>query len=184
MIFVYPGSFDPITNGHLDIIRRGAGLCGALVVAVLDNPAKKCLFDAGERAAMVREALAEEGIRAEVAEYGGFLADCAAGLGAVAILRGLRNPGDFAAEYPYAVCNRMLSGAAAETKTETETEIKTEVEIETVFLPCAPALSYISSSIVREAARLAFASGRGCAAVGQWVPANVARALAQKFSKG
>ena len=132
MILLYPGSFDPVTLGHVDIARRGAKLASRLVVAVVENPNKKTLFTLEERLALLREEFCGcENI--EVDAFSGLLAEYAGAKGADAILRGLRTPGDFESEGRYAVYNRMLGN------------------VETIFLPASPELSYISSSIVREA---------------------------------
>lgn len=132
MVLLYPGSFDPVTLGHLDIALRGAKLASRLIVAVLENPNKSTLFTMEERLALLRGEFCGVG-NIEVDAFSGLLADYAAAVGADAILRGLRGPGDFESEGRYAVYNRMLGS------------------LETVFLPASPELSYISSSIVREA---------------------------------
>ena len=166
MKYIYPGSFDPITYGHADIIRRGRNLCGRMVVAVLDNPAKNLVFTASERAEMIAGCLDEFGIEAEVDVFLGLLADYVVRRGACAILRGVRNPLDFAAEERYAIFNRMLGKGA-----------------ETVLLPSSPKFSYLSSSIVKEAAKLAYENGPECDTIAEWVPRNVVAALRSKFSK-
>ena len=167
MRFVYPGSFDPLTYGHIDIIKRGAKLFGHLTVAVLDNPAKNLLFSAHERAGMIERTLTDIGVNIEIDIFSGLLAEYIQKKEMCAILRGLRNPHDFLAEYQYSVYNKKLSGGA-----------------ETVFLPCSPKFSYISSSIVKEAAKLMYQNGRECGAIDEWVPANVKEALRLKFFKG
>ena len=167
MRFVYPGSFDPITYGHIDIINRGAKFFNHLTVAVLDNPAKNLVFSADERAGMIKQALADIGINIEVDIFSGLLAEYVKKKEIGAILRGLRNPHDFLAECQYSVYNKKLSGGA-----------------ETVFLPCSPEFSYISSSIVKEAAKIIYQNGREYGAIDEWVPANVKKALRSKFFKG
>jgi pantetheine-phosphate adenylyltransferase len=152
---VYPGVFDPVTLGHLDIIRRGAALFDRLVVAVASNPAKQSLFTAEERLAMVREA---------TQDVGGVIADAYQGLTvefvgrcrASVILRGLRQHSDFEYEYQLALTNRTLSN------------------IETLFVMADEKTAYISSRLVREVAGL---DGD----VSALVPPNVLAALKQKL---
>ena len=165
--FVCPGSFDPITYGHLDIIERGVKLCSHMIVAVLDNPAKNLVFSAVERAGLIERALEECGIKAEVEIFNGLLADYAKKKKADVILRGLRNPKDFLTEYQYSVYNNKLSGG-----------------VETLFLPGSPCFSYISSSIVKEAVNLLYENRSECNAIDNWVPPGVKEALRSKFFKG
>ena len=167
MRFVCPGSFDPITYGHVDIIRRGAKLCSHMVVAVLCNPSKSLVFSAGERAELIKRTLVGCGISAEVDIFSGLLADYAKKMGADAILRGLRNSQDFLTEYPYSVYNIKLSGG-----------------VETIFLPGSPNFSYVSSGIVKEAAKLLYENEGECSAIDEWVPLHVKEALRSKFFKG
>ena len=167
MRFVYPGSFDPITYGHVDIIQRGIKLCSHMVVAVLDNPAKNLVFSPKERAKMIERTLSEFSISADVDVFSGLLADYVKRTGADAILRGLRNPEDFLTEYRYSVYNKKLSGG-----------------VETIFLPGSPKVSYVSSSIVKEAAKLLYENGCECSAIDEWVPLHVKKALVSKFFKG
>ena len=167
MRLVCPGSYDPVTFGHLDIINRGTKLCSHLVVAVLDNPKKNLVFSASERAELIKKTLVEYQINAEVDIFSGLLADYTIKKGADAILRGLRNPQDFLTEYQYSVYNKKLSGG-----------------VETVYLPSSPDFSYISSSIVKEAARFLFENGSECSAIDEWVPPGVKEALKSKFFKG
>ena len=155
-VAVYPGVFDPITLGHLDIIRRGAALFGRLIVAVAGNPAKQSLFSTEERLAMVREAVADlKG--AEVGSYEGLTVEYVARHGASVILRGLRQHSDFQYEYQLALTNRTISG------------------IETVFVMADERVAYISSHLVREVAAL---GGN----VSPLVPGNVLAALHAKRS--
>ena len=167
MRFVYPGSFDPITYGHVDIILRGAGLCSYMVVAVLDNPSKRLVFSAKERAGLIEKTLMECGISAEIDVFSGLLADYAKKKNADAIVRGLRNPQDFLTEYQYSVYNKKLSGG-----------------VETIFLPGSPNFLYISSGIVKEVAKLQYENGSECSAIDEWVPLHVKEALMSKFFKG
>ncbi|MFN3346991.1 MAG: pantetheine-phosphate adenylyltransferase [Candidatus Bipolaricaulaceae bacterium] len=133
-VAVYPGSFDPITYGHLDVLRRAKRLFDKLIVAVVENPRKTPLFTAEERKKLVEEALAEEGIcGVEVITYSGLLVECAKRVGAVAVVRGLRATSDFDYEFQLALTNRDLDS-----------------DIETVFLMTAGQYSFLSSSIVKE----------------------------------
>ena len=167
MTIIYPGSFDPITFGHLDIMLRASLLFDGLVVAVFDNPSKKGLFTAQERAGLIESCTGSFDCNIEVEVISGLLANYAAGKDNGMIIRGLRSPCDFETEYRYASYNRSLSEG-----------------VETLFIPCSPAFSHISSSIVKEAAKLAFARGPECSALDQWVPEVCKEALKQKFMKG
>jgi pantetheine-phosphate adenylyltransferase len=129
---IYPGSFDPITNGHLDLIRRGSRLFESLVVAVLTNLDKKPLFTVSERVEMLREVA--NGIpNVSVDTFSGLLVDYARRKGARAILRGVRAFSDYEYELQMALMNRKL-----------------EPELETVFLMPAESFAYISSRLVKE----------------------------------
>lgn len=165
MKVVYPGSFDPITYGHVDIITRAVGLFGSLVVAVLDNPAKKTVFTAWERKELVEKAIGSEKIQVDV--FSGLLADYLKKIQAHVVLRGIRNTGDFENEYRYSVYNKNLSDGT-----------------ETIFLPSSPEFIYISSGIVKEAARLVYRHNLSDAAINNWVPAVCREAIKQKFIKG
>lgn len=136
IIAVYPGSFDPITNGHLDLIERGAKLCDRLIVAVLGNENKQPLFTVEERMEMLREAVADYP-NVEVDTFGGLLVDYARHKGATAIVRGIRAISDYEYELQMALMNRRLCP-----------------EVETVFLMAGEAYSFISSRIVKEVIRL------------------------------
>ncbi len=135
---VCPGSYDPITNGHLDVIARAAALFDEVVVAVMNNPAKRGVFPVEERVEMVNRALAGEvrssGRVTVEAVHGGLLVDFCTTVGAVAVVKGLRGPSDFGFELPMALMNRHLSG------------------LETVFVPGDPAYGHVSSSLVKEVA--------------------------------
>jgi pantetheine-phosphate adenylyltransferase len=133
---VCPGSFDPVTNGHVDVVRRAAALFDEVVVAVLGNPAKKGLFPLEERVELIRTVLADEPRARVEAVDGGLLVDYCRSVGAVAIVKGLRSGTDFAYELPMARMNRHLTG------------------VETVFLPGDPAFEHVSSSLVKEVAGL------------------------------
>ena len=132
---VCPGSFDPVTRGHLDVIGRAARLFDEVVVAVGANVGKNPLFTPAERVEMLTAACAEyPGVRTEL--FTGLLVDFCREQGAQAIVKGLRFAGDFDYELPMAQMNRSLTG------------------VETVFLPTAPQWSYVSSSLIREVATL------------------------------
>ncbi len=137
-IAVYPGSFDPVTNGHLDIITRAAALFDKLVVAVLVNSSKKPIFTYEERVALIREALPTvEGCEIEVVTFDGLLADFTSQVGACAIVKGLRAMSDFEYEFQMALANRKLNP-----------------NVDTVFLMTSNENMYLSSSLVREIGRL------------------------------
>jgi pantetheine-phosphate adenylyltransferase len=136
LVAIYPGSFDPVTNGHLDLIARGARLADRLIVAILRNESKQPLFSVDERMAMVAETL--EGYEnVEIDSFDGLLVDYAANRGATAILRGIRAISDYEYELQMALMNRRL-----------------RPEIETVFLMAGEAYSFISSRLVKEVIRL------------------------------
>lgn len=131
---LFPGSFDPITNGHYDIIRRGVKLFDEVVVAIGINADKKYMFSIEERQAFIEDAFKDEP-KVKVTTYEGLTVDYCKAIKAKFILRGLRNPADFEFEKAIAHTNRKLS------------------KIETVFLLTAAQTSYISSSIVRDVIR-------------------------------
>jgi pantetheine-phosphate adenylyltransferase len=131
-IAVYPGSFDPITNGHVDIIMRGARIYDRIVIGVLNNPDKTPLFSVDERVETMREVFANEP-KVEVDSFHGLLVDFARQKRASVIVRGLRAISDFEFEFQMALMNRRLSPA-----------------IETVFMMPAEAYTYISSRLIRE----------------------------------
>lgn len=131
---IFPGSFDPITNGHYDIIKRGASLFDEIIVAIGINAEKKYMFSLEERKQFIEEAFKNEP-KVKVITYTGLTIDLCKRENADFILRGLRNPADFEFEKAIAHTNRSLS------------------EIETVFLLTAAGTSYISSSIVRDVLR-------------------------------
>jgi len=135
-IAVYPGTFDPITMGHLDIIQRALHLFDKVVIAVAENAAKKTLFSLEERLEMIRDCFPPDDKRIEVAAVKGLLVDYAYTKGARAIVRGLRAVSDFDYEFQLALMNRRI-----------------EREVETVFLMTGFRWIYISSSIIKEAAR-------------------------------
>lgn len=132
---LFPGTFDPITNGHLDIIRRGRCLFDELVVAVGDNPEKHSLLEAKERAAIIREVVADmDNVRVEI--FQGLTVDLARRLGATAIIRGLRNTTDLHFEFQVALTNRVVTG------------------IETIFVITDTQWAFTSSSLIRQIARM------------------------------
>ena len=157
---VYPGSFDPPTLGHLSLVDQGLTLFDRLVVAVARNSAKAALFTAGERVAMLREALAgHDPARVEVDSFEGLLVGYAKSRGATAILRGLRGASDFEYEFQMALLNRQM-----------------EPGLQSVYLMTDGRWLHLSSSMVKEIA----AHG---ADIRDMVPPAAARALAEKFRK-
>ena len=135
-VAVYPGTFDPITLGHLDIIRRGAHLVDKLVVGVTTNPSKEPMFTTAERLDMVKREIADIHGNIEVIEFDSLLMDFAEQQGATAILRGLRAVADFEYEFQMAGMNQQLND-----------------DIETVFLMADVSLQPIASNLVKEIAR-------------------------------
>jgi pantetheine-phosphate adenylyltransferase len=135
-IAVYPGSFDPLTNGHLDILARARRLADRVIVAILDQDQKKPLFSMDERIAMIRDIVGGDPSIA-VASFSGLLVDFAKRSGASIIVRGLRAVSDYEYELQMALMNRRLAP-----------------EIETVFLMAKEEYSYVSSRLVKELARL------------------------------
>lgn len=152
---VYPGSFDPITLGHVDLVERVARLCSRVVVAIGRNPNKQSLFTEDERVTLAREAVAHVSC-AEVVAFDGLLVDFVQSVGGNMVLRGLRAVSDFEFEFQLASMNRRLAP-----------------EIETVFLTPAEHLSFVSSSLVKEVARLG-------GDVSGFVPPNVKNALLER----
>ena len=130
---LYPGSFDPVTRGHMDIIERASRLCDRLVVAVLHNPDKRGALTVEERVRLLKKACAALP-NVEVIARGGLTIECAAEVGAQAIVRGVRPLGDFEPEYQMAQINRALGG------------------VETLMMTTSEGLSSISSSVVRQVA--------------------------------
>lgn len=153
---IYPGSFDPLHNGHLDVIERGARLCDKIIVAVAGNLSKDVLFSFDERAELIREATWHvEGV--EVVCFDGLLVEFAAGQRADAVIRGLRAVSDFEYEFQMALMNRELSD-----------------QFETIFLMPSQEHIFLSSRLVKEIARL---NGE----IGRFVPPSVAGALERKL---
>lgn len=155
-IAIYPGSFDPVTNGHIDIIKRGLSLFDKIIVTILENPAKHTLFTVDERMALLAESL--KGFdRVEIASYGGLLVDYAVKRDATAILRGMRAVSDFEYEFQMALMNRKLNR-----------------EVQTVFLMTGLRWIFTSSSIIKEAAKFG-------GDIKSMVPPVVQAALKQKM---
>ncbi len=157
MIAIYPGTFDPITNGHLDIIARASRLYYKVIVAVALNKGKSPLFSVDERVDLARASTAEYS-NVDVIGFDTLLVACAKQQGANVILRGLRAVSDFEYEFQLAGMNRRLAP-----------------ELETVFLTPAEQYEFISSSMIREIAQL-----KGD--VSSFIPENVNRRLIAKFS--
>jgi pantetheine-phosphate adenylyltransferase len=157
-VALYPGTFDPITFGHIDIAVRAAKIFTTVIAVVAENPTKRHLFSARERFAMVKEAFA--GVpKVEVISYAGLTVDCLREHNATVLIRGVRALSDFDYEFQMAFTNRnMLSGA------------------ETVFLMPSAKYVYLNSTMVKEIARLG-------GDVGHFVPACVRKRLKKKFPK-
>ena len=154
---IYPGSFDPVTNGHLDVLHRAASLFDEVVIAVAINDQKAGLFTAEERIELLTQVCTLPNVR--VARLNGLLVDFARKMEACAVVRGLRAISDFEFEFQMALMNRKLDSG-----------------VETIFLMPKEELTYLSSRIVREIARL---GGN----VEAFVPNSVARALRAKLSQ-
>ena len=135
-VAIYPGSFDPLTNGHLDVLFRARRLADRVIVAILENDAKKPLFSVEERIEMIREIVGSDA-GVSVRSFSGLLVDFAAQSGATLLVRGLRAISDYEYELQMALMNRRLAPA-----------------IETVFLMAKEEYSYVSSRLVKEVARL------------------------------
>ena len=153
---IYPGSFDPITYGHLDVLQRAASLFDEVVIAVAFNDRKSSLFSSDERLALISGVLTLPNVR--VAKFDGLLVEFARAQGACALVRGLRAVSDFEFEFQMALMNRKL-----------------ECRIETIFLMPREEYTYLSSRIVKEIARL---GGN----VDAFVPPSVIAALREKLS--
>jgi pantetheine-phosphate adenylyltransferase len=156
---LFPGTFDPPTNGHIDLIQRGAKLFEHLTVGVLNNPGKNPLFTVQERVEMLRESTIALG-NVSVATFDGLMVDFARQLGAMAVLRGIRAISDYEHEFQMALMNRRLAP-----------------EIETVFLQPAGRYSFISSRMLKEV----FSFGGDVTGL---VPPNVIKRLRGRISQG
>ena len=153
---IYPGSFDPLTNGHLDVVQRAAKLFDRVIVAVAKNDGKNPLFEQAERVALVKKAIAQLP-NVEADSFDGLLVEYVAAKKARAIVRGLRAVSDFEFEFQLALMNRKL-----------------DENIETIFMMPKDTYTFLSSRIVKEIARLG-------GDVRQFVPPNVQKALKQKL---
>jgi pantetheine-phosphate adenylyltransferase len=153
---IYPGTFDPITNGHLDIATRAARLFDKLVIGVYENPNKPILFSAAERVALIRKAIAHLP-NVEVESFGGLTVDFAKKVKAVAMVRGLRMSADFEREFDMAMMTKKLYP-----------------QLEFVCLMSRVEYQFLSSSLLKEAASLG-------GDIHDLVPANVVTALREKF---
>jgi pantetheine-phosphate adenylyltransferase len=155
---IYPGSFDPVTNGHLDVIERGRKLFDEVIVAVAYNEEKKALFSLQERLQLLEQSIGKvDNVR--IAQFDGLLVDFAVAQQASAVIRGLRAVSDFEFEFQMALMNRKL-----------------ETAVETIFLMPKEEYTYLSSRIIKEIARLA-------GDVSSFVPPAVVKALKRKFSR-
>jgi len=153
---IYPGSFDPVTNGHLDVIERARKLFDEVIVAVAHNDQKQPLFTLEERLELLRATI-EKGDNVRIAPLDGLLVDFAVKQNATAIVRGLRAVSDFEFEFQMALMNRKL-----------------ECNVETIFLMPKEEYTYLSSRIVKEIARLG-------GDIASFVPARVVEAFARKL---
>ncbi len=155
---IYPGSFDPVTNGHLDVIERARKLFDEVVVAIAHNEEKQALFTLEERLDLLRATVANvENVK--IARFDGLLVDFAVDQKAVAVVRGLRAVSDFEFEFQMALMNRKLRNS-----------------VETIFLMPKEEYTYLSSRIIKEIARLG-------GDVSSFVPEIVAKALGRKFKR-
>ncbi len=159
----YPGSFDPVTNGHLDVVRRAVGLCDRLIVAIGINPGKKPLFSVEERLAMIEDVFGPVGARAgcaiEAATYDNLTVTAAQKAGATIMIRGLRDGTDLDYEMQIAGMNQTMAP-----------------DVQTVFLPASPDVRPITATLVRQIAAM---GGN----VAPFVPDSVAKGLKAKFAK-
>lgn len=158
LIAIYPGSFDPPTNGHLDLIARGSRLADELIVAILNNMHKEPLFTVEERLQMMREATAQYA-NVEVGSFDGLLVDYAAERGANAILRGIRAISDYETELQMALINRRM-----------------RPETETIFLMAREEFSFISSRMIKEIITLG-------GDVSSFVPESIVERLRARFGQ-
>ena len=157
LVAIYPGSFDPVTNGHLDLIERSARLVDRLIVSILNNARKQPLFSVQDRIEMVQAAIGHRD-NVEVDSFEGLLVDHATRRGATLIIRGIRAISDYDYEWQMALMNRRL-----------------RPEIETMFLMAGEAHSFISSHLVKEVLRLG-------GTVADLVPPSVERRLKDRFN--
>jgi len=154
---IYPGSFDPITNGHLDVAQRASRVFDRVIIGVYDTPEKKLMFSQAERVELARKAVKNTS-NIEVQPYSGLTVDFARKAGAPVIVRGLRVSADFEFEFDLAMMTNKLSP-----------------DLEMVCFMASPQYQFLSSSLLKEVARL---GGK----VDDWVPPNVARAVKKKVA--
>jgi pantetheine-phosphate adenylyltransferase len=155
---IYPGSFDPVTNGHLDVIERARKLFDEVIVAVAHNDEKQALFSLEERLELLKGSIGKiDNVR--IAQFDGLLVEFAAAQNASAVIRGLRAVSDFEFEFQMALMNRKL-----------------KTNVETIFLMPKEEYTYLSSRIIKEIARLG-------GDVSSFVPPAVGKALARKFAR-
>lgn len=154
---IYPGSFDPFTHGHLDLVQRAARLFDQVIVAVAENEAKSPLFSRQERLEFVRQSTADLA-NVQVDSFSGLLVDYVERRGGQAVIRGLRAVSDFEFEFQLALMNRKLNE-----------------RVETIFMMPKETYTFLSSRLVKEIARLG-------GDVGPFVPPDVAKALRRKFA--
>ncbi len=159
-IAIYPGSFDPITNGHVDLIDRAMAIFDELVVAVAVNPRKQSLFSVDERVTLIRQACGEREGRLKITSFEGLLVDHVHELGAHTLLRGMRALADFEYEFQFAHMNRRLAP-----------------DIDTLFMMTSEENFYVSSSLVKEVAMFH-------GDITGLVPDVVAQALAERLARG
>ncbi len=157
-IGIYPGSFDPLTNGHMDIIERALTLFDKVIIAVLHNPSKKALFTMDERVEMIKKSF-NNGQSIEVESFGGLLVDYARMKNAAALIRGIRAISDFESEFQMALMNRKL-----------------DKKIQSVFLMTGFRWIFTSSSIIKEAVQFG-------GDISDMVPAPVHLKLMEKYPK-
>lgn len=155
---IYPGSFDPITFGHLDVMERAARLFDRLLIAVAHNDEKKPLFTAAQRMKLIEDSIVPHA-NVEIVSFDGLLVDFARKSGATAVVRGLRAVTDFEYEFQMALMNKTLSP-----------------ELETVFLTSREAFTYLSSRVIKEVARLG-------GDITKFVPPPVAAALREALNR-
>lgn len=156
---LYPGTFDPVTNGHLDVVHRAVRLFDRVIVAVGTNSAKAPMFTVAERLEHLRTVCA--GIQGvEIASFNGLLTEAVRDFGAVAVIRGLRAVSDFEVEFQMALMNRELAA-----------------DCETIFLMPSPRYSFVSSTMIREIAGLG-------GEIGAFVPPAICQLVQQRFVGG
>jgi pantetheine-phosphate adenylyltransferase len=154
---IYPGTFDPFTNGHRDVALRASELFDELIVAVFDTPAKSLLFTTEERVGFIRNSM-ENSANVKVQPYSGLTVDFATEVGAKAIIRGLRSISDFDNEFAMDMMNRKMHS-----------------DITTIYMTTGTEFTFVSSTLIKEVARL---GGK----INDFVPVNVAVALQGKYS--